>query len=678
MSTRAASRTPAAHLPVASVLPMLGLSHLDRPFDYQVDTDQDADARPGVRVRVRFAGRLVDGFVVERLDASDHPGRLGWLDRVVSSEPVLTAELLRLCRAVAQRYAGMTTDVLRLAIPPRHARTEQAVDSGALDLATLPPPPAPSDDAWAQYRAGRSLLAAITAGGAPRAAWQALPGERWEVRLAELAAVAVRAGRGVIIVVPDQRDIDRVEATCRATLGDRVVALSAGLGPTARYRRWLRVLRGCADVVVGTRSAAFAPVVDLGLMVVWDDGDDSLTEPRAPYPHPREVAVLRSVDSACALVIGGFARTAETQTLVDSGWMHEVVADRAVLRARVPRIVAISDEDRRVARDPLARVARIPEIAFDAARQALSADLPVLIGVPRRGYHPSLACRGCRTRVRCRRCHGPMSLDGPVATGGETDGPITCRWCGRRENTFRCVDCGDRGLRALTTGSRRTAEELGRAFPGVPVLTSGGDRVVDTIGGGARVVVATPGAEPAAAGGYGAAVLLDTWAQLDRADLRAGEQTLRRWLATATLVRPAAAGGTMVIVAEASLPVVQATIRWDPVGFAVAEVAARAELSLPPAVTMIAVDGSATAVGAFMQALELPDEAQTLGPVPLPPGARPPSGSESADDVERILLRIKRSGGRDLVAALRRAQVARSAARDGGALRVQVDPPTIG
>ncbi|GAA2049344.1 primosomal protein N' [Williamsia deligens] len=680
MSPRAATTAPAAHLPVASVLVMLGLSHLDRLFDYEVGADQDADAVPGARVRVRFAGRLVDGFVVDRLAASDHTGRLGRLDRVVSPEPVLTPEVFALCRAVADRYAGTLTDVVRLAIPPRHGRTETATPPASVDRQ---PPPAPDPADWAAYPAAGSLLTALSSGGAPRAAWQALPGEDWPARIADLAAATVAGGRGVIVVVPDQRDLDRVEAACRVHLADRVVALSAGLGPSARYRRWLRVLRGDADVVLGTRSAAFAPVHDLGLVVVWDDGDDSLTEPRAPYPHPREVAVLRSAAGASGsggsgLVLAGIARTAETQVLVASGWMHDLVADRSTVRDRMPRIRAISDDDRTVARDPLARVARLPAIAFDAARSALAAQAPVLVSVPRRGYHPSLACARCRTRVRCRRCHGPMRADSAGALR-EASPTITCGWCGRHES-FRCVECGDTHLRATSSGARRTAEELGKAFPGVPVLTSGGDQMADRIDPGARLVVATPGAEPVVDGGYGAAILVDTWAQLDRADLRAGEQTFRRWTAVLAGVRAAAQGGTAVVVADAGLPVVQAVIRWDPVGFAAQELSQRSELGLPPAVTMVSVDGTERSVAAFVDTVELPPEAEVLGPVDLPADARPPAGwdGETSGALTRILVRTPRAHGRALVTALKAAQVHRSAAHDTGPLRIQVDPPTVG
>ena len=115
---------PAPDCPVARVAVDIPLAHLDRPFDYLVPERLAAQALPGVRVRVRFAGQLTDGFILERASASEHQGRLSYLERVVSAEQVLTPEIAGLARAVADRYAGTLADVLRLAIPQRHAATE--------------------------------------------------------------------------------------------------------------------------------------------------------------------------------------------------------------------------------------------------------------------------------------------------------------------------------------------------------------------------------------------------------------------------------------------------------------------------------------------------------------------------------------------------------------------------
>ncbi len=648
---------------------MLSVPHLDREFDYLVPADQSDDAQPGVRVRVRFHGRLVDAFVLERRSGTDHVGQLGWLDRVISAEPVLTPEVRRLVDAVAARYAGTRPDVLRLAVPPRHAAAEKTQRQVCL-LPVVDPVDA---SGWARYAGGGKFLDALKEGRAARAVWQALPSEQWCERLAEAAAAAISGGHGVLIVVPDQRDIDVMLPAATALIDESaVVALAAGMGPSARYRRWLSVLRGQARLVIGTRSAVFAPVDKLGLVIVWDDGDDSLAEPRAPYPHAREVAMLRAHQVRCAALIGGYSRTAEAQALITSGWAHDLVAPRQVVRAEAPRVIALDDTGYAEERDPAARTARLPSVALRTARAALERGTPVLIQVPRRGYVPSVACGRCRTIARCRHCMGPLSL-----SDRDADGAV-CRWCGRIDTGVKCRRCGAGEVRAVVVGARRTAEELGRAFTGVPVITSAGDSVHSVIGAGPALVVATPGAEPRAPDGYGAALLLDTWSLLGRQDLRAAEDALRRWMSAAAQVHARAAGGVVVVVAESAIPTVQALIKWDPVGHAEAELAARVAVSLPPAVHIAVVDGASDAVAALLAQSTLPEDVDVLGPVDLPPGVRRPPATAVEDQVIRMLIRVPREEGLALAAALRQATAVTSARHDHEAVRVQVDPLHIG
>ena len=648
---------------------MLSVPHLDREFDYLVAAELSDDAQPGVRVRVRFHGRLVDAFVLERRSGTDHVGQLGWLDRVISAEPVLTPEVRRLVDAVAARYAGTRPDVLRLAVPPRHAAAEKTQRQVCL-LPVVDPVDA---SGWARYAGGGKFLDALKEGRAARAVWQALPSEQWCERLAEAAAAAISGGHGVLIVVPDQRDIDVMLPAATALIDESaVVALAAGMGPSARYRRWLSVLRGQARLVIGTRSAVFAPVDKLGLVIVWDDGDDSLAEPRAPYPHAREVAMLRAHQLRCAALIGGYSRTAEAQALITSGWAHDLVAPRQVVRAEAPRVIALDDTGYAEERDPAARTARLPSVALRTARAALERGTPVLIQVPRRGYVPSVACGRCRTIARCRHCMGPLAL-----SDRDADGAV-CRWCGRIDTGVKCRRCGAGEVRAVVVGARRTAEELGRAFTGVPVITSAGDSVHSVIGAGPALVVATPGAEPRAPDGYGAALLLDTWSLLGRQDLRAAEDALRRWMSAAAQVHARAAGGVVVVVAESAIPTVQALIKWDPVGHAEAELAARVAVSLPPAVHIAVVDGASDAVAALLAQATLPEDVDVLGPVDLPPGVRRPPATAVEDQVIRMLIRVPREEGLALAAALRQATAVTSARHDHEAVRGQSDPLHIG
>ena len=657
-------------LPVASVVLDVPLAHLDRPFDYLVPPAMSAAAQPGVRVRVRFAGTSVTGYLVQRRAASEHPGRLSPLAAVVSAESVLSPEVLTVARHVADRCAGTLADVLRLAVPPRHARVEAEppvvppVVPDPADPAVTGEPP--GDALWQRYGGGTALLRRLAAGQAPRAAVAALPGEGPRL-VAVAVAAAVSAGRGALVVVPDARDLAAFAAAVSAVLGPgSVTELTAALGPAPRYRAWLAVRRGSARVVVGTRAAAFAPVADLGLVVCWDDGDDLLAEPRAPYPHARDVLVRRSVDQGAALLLAGHVVTPEDAALDRDGFLAILAPDRSTTRSLVPRVVA-AGADTELARDPAARAARLPALVLRTARAAL-AEGPVLVQVPRAGYLPVLSCQACRRPATCERCSGPLAVSG-------SGGAAACRWCGRPAGAWRCSECGSGRFRSGRVGSARTAEELGRAFPGVAVLQSSADAtegVRPTVPDRPALVVATPGAEPVAPAGYAAAVLLDGDVLLARTELAAGQEALRRWANAAALVRTAEPGrpaGTVVVVADAAQRPVQALIRWDPVGAARAELDDRVATALPPASVVVELLGAAGDVSDLLARAELPGTAEVLGPVAVPP-AHP--GAAAGPEV-RALVRDLRGRGASLTAALRAAAAARTA-RKLSHVRLRVDP----
>ncbi|MFG2208025.1 primosomal protein N' [Streptomyces sp. NPDC048638] len=669
----------AAGLPVARVLVDKGLVHLDRYFDYAVPAAMDAEAQPGVRVRVRFGagekggrregGKLVSGFIVQRVAESEYRGVLAPIAQVLSAERVLTPELLGLCRAVADRYAGTLADVVQLAVPPRRARAE-AKESPA----PLPRNAQPEVGSWGRYGAGPGFLAALARGDAPRAVWTALPGATWPQELARAMAAALASGRGALVVVPDGRAAARVDDALGELIGaGRHVLLTADSGPEERYRRWLAVSRGSVRAVIGTRAAMFAPVRELGLVALWDDGDGSHSDPHAPQPHAREVLIQRSVSERAGFLLGGLSCTVEAAQLVETGWARPLTAEREQVRAAAPMVRTVGDGDE--ARDAAARAARLPTMAWQVVREGLKRG-PVLVQVPRRGYAPRLACERCRTPARCRSCAGPLESQ-------EAGGELACAWCGRAEPDWRCGECGGGRLRAQIVGARRTAEELGRAFPAVPVRTSGRDHILTTVPGAPALVVSTPGAEPVAEeGGYAAALLLDGWALLGRPDLRAGEEALRRWLGAAALVRGHAEGGTVAVIAEPTLRPVQALVRWDPVGHAVRELAERAELGFPPVSRMASVAGRSEDVVELLGAAELPPGAEVLGPVPLavPDPGRPrrPGDPPPGETWERALVRVRPGQGAVLAAALKAARAARLVKREGEPVRVRIDPPDLG
>jgi primosomal protein N' (replication factor Y) len=188
--------------------------------------------------------------------------------------------------------------------------------------------------------------------------------------------------------------------------------------------------------------------------------------------------------------------------------------------------------------------------------------------------------------------------------------------------------------------------------------------VLDRVPDAPAIVIATTGAEPVADRGYAAGVILDTWLALGRADLRAGEEALRRWLNLSALVRAGADGGRVIAVGDPATPVLQALVRWDPVGFATRELDARRSAHLTPAARMVTVQATPDAITEVLAAVELPRYAEVLGPVDV------------GDDLARIVLRIPRERGAALSQALQSVQAARTA-RKLPPVRVEVDPAEL-
>lgn len=672
---------PVARVRVDSTLPQV-----DRTFDYRVPAELSEDAVPGARVRVLFNGHEMTGYIEERTATTDWTRTsLLPLKSVLSRVPSVAPEIFALAEALADRYASTVANVLRLAVPPRiaaldkkyapllpgyesaylgdsapvstsdapenaapeHAESEPstaaAASSAAVSSATDPyawlatpgapapfvlDPPALNPDApdaasvFSDYENGAEFIEDVAAGAATRAVMTVLPGHlehTWADVLATALAAAAASGRGAIAVVPTAKNLDLLEAALAERLpADSFVRLSSDSTPHTRYHGFVKARLGQVPVVIGTRAAAYAPVANLGLVVCWDDGDSSLVEQRAPYCHARDVLLLRASAENTAALFAGFSMSSEAARLVRTRWASHVRAPRALVRDYSPRIFSTGSEFE-LARDPLAAMARIPHLAFEHARRALARG-PVLVQVARSGYIPSFSCERCRMPARCGECSGPLS----VASGSSVP---SCSWCGHLAQQWRCSECGFTHWRYSAAGATRTAEELGRAFPNVPVISSAGDHVRASVGPEPALVVATPGAEPVAFGGYAAALLLDADKMLRFDSLRAPEAALRRWLNAAALVRPAALEGTVVTTASPS-PVEQALVRWDPAWFARQELEERAQTGLPPAVRTAAVTGAEADVRAFMEEFlgssALPErvreQLRIVGPVPLDQG----------------------------------------------------------
>ena len=681
---------------VARVVLDSPLPQLDRLFDYRVPAEIEDDCVPGVRVRVplRSGARMTDAYVVEVVSDDalspehDFPGELSAIEELVSPVPVLAPEVWRLARAVADRAAGVASDVLRLAVPTRQVRPEKAWL--ARDTAYVPP----SVTAGAVEGYGDAVIeSVIDAGGraavsaiphpvllsapTPAAAEPEDPAEEdpadedppteatatpdptwvpgWAATLAQAAAHTLAGERSAVIAVPDFRDVADLERALLVLVpAERVVRFDAKQTNGQRARALLTA-RTHPVVAIGSRAAVYAPASDLGLIALWDDGDPSFAEQRAPYVHTRDVALVRTSQSGAALLMVSHARSTDVQRLVELGWLQEIGPHRA----RVPKVIPTAHQTNA---DGYAAQARIPSSAWRAAREA-SHDGPVLVQVSNPGFGTGLVCTQCGERAHCRVCGGP--LGSPHA--GSTP---QCRFCGALAAGYRCPTCGNGKLKPVGQGAQRTADELGRAFPNTRIVVADGSRPIDAVPARPAVVVATRGAEPDVAGGYACVLLLDGERMLAREGLRVQEDVLRIWANAAAKGAP----GAPVYLVGIGGKLANAMALWRLDVPAHEELTDRRELFFPPAVRVATLTGTDEAVTGAIEALGDAPVGPVLGPVPV---------DDPTPGTVRAIVRFPYGHGTEVAATLKAEVIRRSSTRrvvKGGtkrraapALRVRMD-----
>ena len=580
---------------VARVVLDSPVPQLDRLFDYGIPSELVSSVVPGVLVRVplRSGARTVPAYVVDVEQGSTFDGSLSWISEVLSAAPVLPRRLYDLARLVADRQVGTVSDVLRTAIPRRYVRAEKTYLAGNRGDATpCDVAPIHTDVDWSvllengQRNAVGSRASSVALGEHATTTWSA--------DMCCAATVAWASGKSIVLIVPDFRDVERL-CSDLATIGltEAVCRLDAEAPPAERWVNYLRCASGERVIVVGNRSAAYAPVAEDSIFMVWDDGDPIFAEPRAPYAHTREVLLIRQELFGGSLVFLHDSPSTDLVRLVNVGWV-----------ARYPRVLS------RGARvTPLDNMAvesgtQIPSVAWQAARDALATG-PVLVQVARPGFANLCSCATCREVGRCRDCGGPLRRR---ARGAVAD----CRWCGSLVTTFACPHCGGSELRDVAPGSDATAENIGKSFPGFPVVVSSGERHVFSIDPKPAIVVSTPGVEPFCPGGYAAVIILDAHRQLLTDRLRVVENALRLWSHASSLA--AAHAPVFLSGSGSSLGQVMATSsQWARIE---KELAERELMHLPPAARIATISGAPDALAQVLDALQAVPHFSELGPIP--------------------------------------------------------------
>ncbi len=591
---------------VARVVLDSRLPQLNRLFDYLVPEGMTVE--PGVRVKVplRSAKRLAEGFVVGIEPRSDYAGKLAALDQVVSPVPVLPEPLWELAQAVASRSAGSPADVLRLAIPKRYVKVEKAWwrEGAALGPAGVGTVSAPigsqvSHEIVKQITqpAARSGLS-LAYGVVDHPDGFSVP--RSVSDLAHIAATTLSGGKSTIIVCPDWRDIEHFRSALSLLVPpERLVLLAGDQPPADRYGDYLKTLETTPLVVLGNRHAVYSPAPHLGLIIVVDDADQAHREPLAPYPHTRDVATVRNSIEGVAVCFAGLQPSLSVRRWIDMGYVEEF----SVAGNSRPRVIPTALG---IGADAVSSPARLPSSVFQATKEAL-AQGPVLVQVFRSGYSPGLSCGQCRSRATCVQCGGPLRKASPAAQP-------SCVWCGVTSGRWKCPECGGGDLRPRGQGIGRTVSDLGKSFPSVPVIRSDGEHVVSEVSSAPALVVATRGSEPLTPGGYSMVLLLDAAAMVQRDSLGATEESIHAWEHAISY----AAEGGVCYVTDLDGPPAMALAAGNWSSFLRHELTQRVALKLPPSIRMASISGPPAEVEHIRAALvALSPHVDVLGPVAL-------------------------------------------------------------
>ena len=582
--------TASTQLPVARLWVDTGLSHLEPTYDYLVPQSLDADVSVGVKVLVDFAGRKVDGFVIERINSSS-VGNLKFIEKVTSPVPLLTAEVTELVAAVARRWGSIPSEILTAAIPPRVMATEKGFTR---------------DSAAQLHERNRSK-------NPSHSYYLFTPGENPFETIASWAVTRLSKG-GVLVVLPELREVLTLSEELSNLDADFVI-LDGSLPRSTRYENFLKVATGAAKLVIGTRSAIFAPVANLQTIVVFREGSESHYEKRSPGWNVRDVAILRSQLSAIDLTFAGFAPSSEVSLLIED----EAIA----LRGKRAKVNAIAY--------PQTRGELLPDRIFTPIRDALTRG-SVLFLVPRKGYSQAISCTSCRNISLC-------DCGGRIYFGGPEKGYI-CSLCNLSTLEWSCKWCKKSAANLLGRGNLRFAQEIGRAFPGFPVLSSDATHVVEQVENQRSIVLATAGMAPPVEGGYQAVVVLEGDNLFSQLDLRAQERAREAIMQSASLL---SANGKALIVVDNAHPIVAGLSRWNLSPLLTRELREREQTQLPPYVHAIVLEIASSESSTFLSGIRssisdsrLPSSTRMLGPTALD------------SEFSRIILTVSRDQGQEL------------------------------
>ena len=514
------------------------LLQLDRDFHFLLPKDTELSF--GQRVRFPFgrSKKELTGFVLEEIPESEFAASP--ISAVVDERPVLRRDVYQFCRAVADRQVVALGELLAQAIPDHMPRVKFEIP----EVLSLPAEPI---DVTREVMLDTARQTEIDGAFYPR----------WCELFLSRANQMLQKNRSTIIVLPESDDVEMLNKAAKA-MGIDVELMLPGCKRSERFKTF-HALLDRVKIVIGTRSAIYAPVAQLGLVAVADDLDDSLREVGSPHTQIRDLALMRAGDKASVLFASPY-RSLELQRLVEIGYLKEIEAEDRPLR------ISFTEPG-----------LRIDEASFKLVRDSLKQG-PRLVLLPRKGMASAAWCASCGERQRCA-CGG--FIWEPKA------GVFACRLCGKIH--LSCQSCSHRSFRPGRKASGRTVAELGKAFPNSVVMEATAEHKPSGVGKANQIVIATPGSAPRTPKGYSALLILDPDVWLSAQSLQAEQFALRDWTEAMQLLNPSA----RVVISGLGSHLGQPLSLWQHRELASAALGEAKQLGLPPANRCVTLTGQA-------------------------------------------------------------------------------------
>lgn len=596
-------------------------SPVDRLFTYGVPAGLRGRLFAGARVLVPFGRRRLTGYAIASRAEAPAGVRLRDVAGLVDEEPLLTGELLDLARWMADRYVHSLGEVLKAVLPagvkgagrpPRAGDGDDAFPAEAERPVLTPDQQAAFDAVRAAMAAGRParfLLHGVTGSG------------KTEVYL-RCIEEALAGGKGAVVLIPEIALIPQTTARFRRRFGDAVAVVHSRLTGPQRAAVWREVRRGAIRVVIGPRSAVFAPVPDLGIVVIDEEQDPSFKQEDKPRYHAVAAARVRAEAANAVLLLGSATPALETYDEARRGGMGYLALRSRPGGLAMPRVEIVDMRGRReiVSAELLAAL----EECVGRGEQAV-----VLIN--RRGHANFVQCRSCGWIVTCPNCSISLTFHGRRRA-------LLCHYCGHRQDVPEtCPRCGEFRIVHRGIGTERVEMELSNLIPGIRVArmdldTTAGRRghlaVLERFASGACDVLL--GTQMVAKGHHYPSVTLIGVVGADRGlqfpDFRASEKTFRLLFQAAGRTGRGELGGRVIVQTRApDHPIYRHLVAHDFEGFAAEELEVRGALGYPPAgsVALFTVaarsrERAAEAAGRVRIALEgaIGTAGSVLGPTP--------------------------------------------------------------